>query len=45
VKNAEQRLYEDLKWAGLDWDEGPDVGGSYGPYKQVLDFTLMEDSS
>ncbi|KAH6661278.1 hypothetical protein BKA67DRAFT_80929 [Truncatella angustata] len=34
VRDAEPRLYEDLKWAGLNWDEGPDVGGPYGPYKQ-----------
>jgi glutamyl-tRNA synthetase len=25
---------EDLKWLGLDWDEGPDVGGPHGPYVQ-----------
>ena len=25
---------EDLRWLGLDWDEGPDVGGSFGPYLQ-----------
>ncbi|KAI0883461.1 uncharacterized protein GGS22DRAFT_31115 [Annulohypoxylon maeteangense] len=34
VPDAEKRLYEDLKWAGLDWDEGPDIGGPYNPYKQ-----------
>ncbi|KAI0860995.1 hypothetical protein F4860DRAFT_477511 [Xylaria cubensis] len=34
VLDAEDKLYEDLKWAGLSWDEGPDVGGPYGPYKQ-----------
>ncbi|KAI0443866.1 hypothetical protein F4803DRAFT_561369 [Xylaria telfairii] len=34
VSDAEERLYEDLKWAGLNWDEGPDIGGPYGPYKQ-----------
>ncbi|KAI1094597.1 hypothetical protein F5B19DRAFT_443958 [Rostrohypoxylon terebratum] len=34
VPGAEQRLYEDLKWAGLSWDEGPGVGGSYTPYRQ-----------
>ncbi|KAI8635031.1 hypothetical protein F5Y19DRAFT_461488 [Xylariaceae sp. FL1651] len=34
VPDAEEKLYEDLKWAGLDWDEGPDVGGPYGPYRQ-----------
>ena len=27
-------IYEDLKWLKLDWDEGPDVGGEFGPYRQ-----------
>ncbi len=27
-------IYEDLHWLGFDWDEGPDVGGRYGPYVQ-----------
>ena len=30
----EQQLLRDLAWLGLDWDEGPDVGGPYGPYRQ-----------
>jgi nondiscriminating glutamyl-tRNA synthetase len=30
----EDQLIADLKWLGLDWDEGPDVGGAYGPYRQ-----------
>jgi len=30
----EQELYDSLHWLGLDWDEGPDVGGDYGPYRQ-----------
>jgi len=30
----ESQLLDDLKWLGLDWDEGPDVGGSFGPYRQ-----------
>jgi len=38
VERSEARfegpLLEDLKWLGLDWDEGPDVGGAYGPYRQ-----------
>lgn len=34
VADAEQRLFDDLQWAGLQWDEGPEVGGPYGPYKQ-----------
>ena len=29
-----QALMEDLHWLGLDWDEGPDIGGPYGPYIQ-----------
>jgi glutamyl-tRNA synthetase len=31
----EQQL-DDLRWLGLDWDEGPDLGGDYGPYLQTL---------
>lgn len=34
VSDAEQVLYDDLRWAGLHWDEGPDKGGPFGPYKQ-----------
>ncbi len=30
----ERRQLEDLRWLGLDWDEGPDVGGPNGPYRQ-----------
>lgn len=30
----ETQLLEDLKWLGLDWDEGPDVGGPFAPYRQ-----------
>ena len=29
-----KRILEDLKWLHLDWDEGPDIGGPYGPYRQ-----------
>lgn len=28
-------VIEDLQWLGLDWDEGPDVGGAFGPYVQT----------
>jgi glutamyl-tRNA synthetase len=28
------QLLADLRWLGLDWDEGPDVGGPHGPYRQ-----------
>ncbi len=30
----EQQLLADLRWLGLDWNEGPDVGGPRGPYRQ-----------
>ena len=30
----EQAIYDDLRWLGLDWDEGPDVGGPHAPYRQ-----------
>jgi glutamyl-tRNA synthetase len=31
---SEQSILEDLRWLGLDWDEGPDAGGPHGPYRQ-----------
>jgi glutamyl-tRNA synthetase len=31
---AEEELMEGLRWLGIDWDEGPDVGGPCGPYRQ-----------
>jgi glutamyl-tRNA synthetase len=31
---SEQAILASLRWLGLDWDEGPDVGGRYGPYRQ-----------
>lgn len=34
VDGAEERLAADLRWLGLEWDEGPDIGGPHGPYRQ-----------
>ena len=34
TKASEDSILEDLRWLGLEWDEGPDVGGSEGPYRQ-----------
>ncbi|XP_043715909.1 glutamate--tRNA ligase, chloroplastic/mitochondrial [Telopea speciosissima] len=34
TKESEEAVLRDLSWLGLDWDEGPDVGGDYGPYRQ-----------
>ena len=34
VAGAEEQLLADLRWLGLTWDEGPDVGGALGPFRQ-----------
>lgn len=34
-KESEENIIQSLKWLGIDWDEGPDVGGEYGPYRQT----------
>src|SRR3954447_20205763 len=31
---SEQAILRALRWVGLEWDEGPDVGGPFGPYRQ-----------
>ena len=34
VADSERQIFETLRWLGLPWDEGPDVGGPYAPYRQ-----------
>jgi glutamyl-tRNA synthetase len=34
VATSEQMIFDALHWLGLEWDEGPDVGGPFGPYRQ-----------
>lgn len=34
VEGAEQELIDGMRWLGVDWDEGPEKGGPYGPYRQ-----------
>jgi glutamyl-tRNA synthetase/nondiscriminating glutamyl-tRNA synthetase len=34
TRESENAIIEDLRWLGLEWDEGPDVGGGFGPYRQ-----------
>ncbi len=34
VPTSEQMIFDSLCWLGLTWDEGPDVGGPHGPYRQ-----------
>jgi glutamyl-tRNA synthetase len=44
VAGAEARLLEDLAFLGLDWDEGPDVGGANAPYRQSERARLYDDA-
>ena len=34
TRESELAMVSDLRWLGLDWDEGPDSGGAHGPYRQ-----------
>lgn len=38
----EESIYAALRWAGIQWDEGPDVGGSFGPYRQSERFDIYK---
>ncbi len=42
TKESEESILKDLKWLGLTWDEGPDVGGEYGPYRQSERFDIYK---
>jgi glutamyl-tRNA synthetase len=42
VRGSAERILDDLRWLGLDWDEGPDVGGPFGPYTQSERGSLYE---
>ena len=35
VPGSEQEIMDGLRWLGLEYDEGPDVGGPFGPYRQT----------
>ncbi len=34
VATSEQMIFDALRWLGIEWDEGPDMGGPHGPYRQ-----------
>ena len=38
----EKQLMEDLRWLGLDWNEGIEIGGDYGPYRQTDRYDLYQ---
>lgn len=43
VPGAEQEIVEGLSWLGLAYDEGPGVGGAYGPYRQSERFAIYQE--
>lgn len=45
IPGAEQRILDDLRWLGLQWDEGPEVGGPFGPYRQSERSALYKEHS
>ncbi len=45
VEGAVEAIMEGLRWLGLDWDEGPEVGGKYGPYFQSERLELYREAA
>ncbi|MDZ7265814.1 MAG: glutamate--tRNA ligase [candidate division KSB1 bacterium] len=43
TRESENSIYEDLRWLGLDWDEGPETGGAFGPYRQSERLALYQE--
>lgn len=41
--DSEQQIFDAMKWLGLNYDEGPDVGGDKGPYRQSERFDLYKE--
>src|SRR4030042_1667581 len=45
VEGAVEAILDGLRWMGLDWDEGPEVGGKYGPYFQSQRLRLYKQAA
>ena len=45
VEGAIEAILDDLRWLNLDWDEGPEVGGKYGPYIQSQRLEQYKETS
>jgi glutamyl-tRNA synthetase len=43
VEGAVEAIMDSLRWLGIDWDEGPEVGGNYGPYFQSQRLELYKE--
>ena len=44
LEDSVEQIAEQLRWLGLDWDEGPNVQGDYGPYFQSQRLSLYQDA-
>ena len=45
TKESEEAIFRALRWVGLPWDEGPDVGGPHGPYRQSERAAIYRDAA
>lgn len=45
VEGSVERILDSLSWLGVDWDEGPDIGGPYGPYVQSERLALYREAA
>ena len=43
TEEAVAAILDGLRWLNLDWDEGPEVGGPVGPYRQMERYTLYRE--
>ncbi|MEL7431710.1 MAG: glutamate--tRNA ligase [Chlamydiota bacterium] len=43
TQSSEEAIYKALNWCGIHWDEGPDVGGDFGPYRQSERFSIYRE--
>ncbi|HWP49773.1 MAG TPA: glutamate--tRNA ligase [Candidatus Limnocylindrales bacterium] len=43
TQESDRLILEDMKWLGLDYDEGPDKGGAFGPYRQSMRLHLYRE--
>jgi len=43
TRESEQMVLDSLLWLGITWDEGPDVGGQYGPYRQTERINIYKE--
>lgn len=45
TEESYQAILNTLRWAGIEWDEGPEVGGEYGPYRQSERFEIYAETA